>query len=48
MMTLEQLNKLTVEEFTQELGEVFEHSPWIARKAAEGRPILQLPTFIKE
>lgn len=36
--TLEQINKINVEQFTILFGEIFEHSPWIAEKAAEKRP----------
>jgi OHCU decarboxylase len=38
MMTLEQLNSLAPEEFAATLGGVFEHSPWVAQRAAAGRP----------
>jgi len=37
-MTLEELNALPVGEFVARLGAVFEHSPWVAERAAEGRP----------
>ena len=36
--TLSQLNALSVVEFTSALGAVFEHSPWIAERAAARRP----------
>jgi OHCU decarboxylase len=38
MITLEALNTLPVEEFTSVLGAIFEHSPWVARRAAAERP----------
>jgi OHCU decarboxylase len=38
MITLEALNTLPVVEFTSVLGTVFEHSPWVARRAATARP----------
>ncbi len=41
-MTLEQLNSLTRPEFVEALGWVFEHSPWVAERAWEGRPFVSL------
>jgi 2-oxo-4-hydroxy-4-carboxy-5-ureidoimidazoline decarboxylase len=38
MFTLESLNLLPVSGFVDELGEVFEHAPWVAEGAAAGRP----------
>lgn len=38
MITLEALNTLPVDEFTSVLGTIFEHSPWVARRAATARP----------
>jgi OHCU decarboxylase len=38
MITLEALNTLPVDEFTSVLGAIFEHSPWVARRAATARP----------
>jgi OHCU decarboxylase len=38
VIRLEALNALPVEEFTTVLGAVFEHSPWIAQRAAAARP----------
>jgi 2-oxo-4-hydroxy-4-carboxy-5-ureidoimidazoline decarboxylase len=32
------LNAMPVESFTMFLGGIFEHSPWVARAAADGRP----------
>lgn len=40
--TLSQLNALSVVEFTAALGAVFEHSPWIAARAAARRPLASL------
>lgn len=40
--TLETLNRATTEEFTAILGHVFEHSPWVATKAAARRPFASL------
>lgn len=36
--TLEQINQMDVEQFTNLFGEIFEHSPWIAQSAAKNRP----------
>jgi OHCU decarboxylase len=38
MITLETLNTLSVEAFTEILGAIFEHSPWVPRRAAAVRP----------
>ncbi len=38
MTTLEQLNTAPVREFVAILGAIFEHSPWVAERAAAGRP----------
>jgi 2-oxo-4-hydroxy-4-carboxy-5-ureidoimidazoline decarboxylase len=37
-MTLEQLNALTQDEFTDALGGIFEHSPWVAARSWPRRP----------
>jgi len=37
-MTLEQLNALTQDEFTEALGGIFEHSPWVAARSWPRRP----------
>ena len=37
-MTINQLNTLTREEFVATVGWVFEHSPWVAERAWDGRP----------
>ena len=38
MITLEALNAFPVEAFTETLGAIFEHSPWVAQCAAASRP----------
>jgi 2-oxo-4-hydroxy-4-carboxy-5-ureidoimidazoline decarboxylase len=38
MLTIEALNAMSVQEFTAALGSVFEHSPWVAARAAARRP----------
>lgn len=38
MLTIEALNAMTVQEFTTTLGSIFEHSPWVAERAAALRP----------
>ena len=35
---LSQINGMTPEEFVRVAGPVFEHSPWIAKRTASGRP----------
>jgi 2-oxo-4-hydroxy-4-carboxy-5-ureidoimidazoline decarboxylase len=36
--SLDALNAMTPEAFTDALGAIFEHSPWVAQRAAAGRP----------
>jgi OHCU decarboxylase len=38
VITLDALNRLPVDEFTVALGAIFEHSPWVPRRAAAARP----------
>ncbi|MFJ9384431.1 factor-independent urate hydroxylase [Peribacillus sp. NPDC101481] len=38
MITIKSLNAISEKEFTMFLGDTFEHSPWIAEKAAANRP----------
>ena len=38
MLTLREVNLVTVQEFTASLGGIFEHSPWVAERAAAHRP----------
>jgi OHCU decarboxylase len=38
MITLETLNTLSSDAFTEILGAIFEHSPWVAQRAAAARP----------
>ncbi|MFZ6773556.1 2-oxo-4-hydroxy-4-carboxy-5-ureidoimidazoline decarboxylase [Undibacterium sp. SXout7W] len=36
--SINELNSMSVDQFTQALGAIFEHSPWVAQCAAELRP----------
>ncbi|MEA3133401.1 MAG: beta-ureidopropionase / N-carbamoyl-L-amino-acid hydrolase [Gammaproteobacteria bacterium] len=38
MIALSELNDLPTREFVTTLGAIFEHSPWVAERAAAGRP----------
>jgi OHCU decarboxylase len=38
MLTISALNAMPVPEFTAALGAIFEHSPWVAQRAAGQRP----------
>lgn len=38
MLTMEALNAMPVAQFTAALGAIFEHSPWVAERAAPLRP----------
>jgi OHCU decarboxylase len=48
MMTLEELNALPVERFVALLGSIFEHSPWVAERAAEARPFRSRTELLDE
>jgi 2-oxo-4-hydroxy-4-carboxy-5-ureidoimidazoline decarboxylase len=39
------LNHLPSDAFTNLLGGIFEHSPWVAREAADGRPFASLDSL---
>lgn len=41
MITLAELNAMPEEEFVARLAGVFEHSPWVAARAARARPFAQ-------
>jgi len=41
-MTLQELNRLDQDAFVEALGDVFEHSPWVAREAWKQRPFSSL------
>ena len=38
MPTIEALNAMSVQDFSAALGSIFEHSPWVAQRAAQHRP----------
>ncbi len=38
MLKLAEVNSMDREQFARQIGPVFEHSPWIAARAAEARP----------
>ena len=37
-MTLWELNRITPTAFATALGDIFEHSPWVAERASKARP----------
>jgi 2-oxo-4-hydroxy-4-carboxy-5-ureidoimidazoline decarboxylase len=41
-MTIEDINSLSREQFIEAVGWVFEHSPWVAKRAWERRPFSDL------
>jgi len=41
-LTLTDISSLTQEAFTERLGDIFEHSPWIAREAWHARPFTDI------
>jgi OHCU decarboxylase len=46
-MTLEQLNALPQQEFAATLAGIFEHSPWVAQRAAAARPFSSRAQLLK-
>lgn len=48
MLTIEQINSITSQQFVDILGEIFEHSPWIAEKTAQTRPYTTLNDLYTE
>jgi 2-oxo-4-hydroxy-4-carboxy-5-ureidoimidazoline decarboxylase len=48
MLTIDSLNQRSNAQFIEILGEIFEHSPWIAEKAAEAKPFFSLDHLYKE
>ena len=38
LLSIDDLNRMTVSEFTARFGDVAEHSPWVAERAAGARP----------
>ena len=46
MITLEELNAAAPEQFSAALDGIFEHSPWIATRAAEQRPFASRPDLL--
>lgn len=48
MFTIDQINNTSTREFIEILGGIFEHSPWIAEKAAKSKPFSSLQQLYKE
>ena len=48
MMNLEELNALPAEKFVALVGAVFEHSPWVAERAAKARPFRSRAELLDE
>jgi 2-oxo-4-hydroxy-4-carboxy-5-ureidoimidazoline decarboxylase len=46
MMTLDEINRMTSEQFIAAFGDVAEHSPWVARHAAGQRPFASREAMI--
>ena len=44
-LTLDQLNAMSEADFTAALGDIYEHSPWVAKAAYERRPFGKLSTL---
>ncbi|MFB5662828.1 factor-independent urate hydroxylase [Alteribacillus sp. HJP-4] len=47
MTTLSRLNELNNIEFTKELGDIFEHSPWVAEKTFAFRPFYSVEALLR-
>ncbi|MDQ0245489.1 OHCU decarboxylase [Bacillus fengqiuensis] len=45
MVAINDLNKMSLSEFTRLLGGIFEHSPWVAEAAGKFRPFPSLPAL---
>lgn len=45
MVTINQINEISLSEFTRLLGGIFEHSPWVAEAAGKFRPFPSLPAL---
>ncbi len=41
-LSIAEINRLTREAFVSRLGGVFEHSPWVAERSADARPLASL------
>jgi OHCU decarboxylase len=48
MTTLKELNALPIEKFVALLGGIFEHSPWVAERAAATRPFSSRAELLDE
>jgi OHCU decarboxylase len=48
MTTLRELNALPIEKFVALLGGIFEHSPWVAERAAAARPFATRAALLDE
>lgn len=46
MITLDELNRMSAADFTAALGDIFEHSPWVAEAAAASRPFAGVDALI--
>lgn len=46
-LSLEALNKSSPEEFVAALGEIFEHSPWVAERVAAKRPFADVRALLE-
>jgi 2-oxo-4-hydroxy-4-carboxy-5-ureidoimidazoline decarboxylase len=47
MLTLKELNQLPEIEFTNILGSIFEHSPWVAKQTYEFRPFSSVDSLLQ-
>ncbi len=45
-MTLEELNRLDLAGFVSQLGDVFEHSPWVAERGFGARPFIDVDALL--
>ncbi len=48
MLTIQAINTLTREQFVEQLGWIFEHSPWVAERAWKKRPFADLEALHAE
>ena len=46
MITWSEVNALTDQDFVAQFGDVAEHSPWVASRAAQARPFENVPALV--
>ena len=47
LLSIDELNRMTVADFTTRFGDVAEHSPWVAERAAGARPFADRDAIVE-